>query len=241
MNRGIFEGSFRRAQRQLAQLRRCSSCRKRESLTAPQRPETSALAGVDRLFLRGRCSTSMKIIPASDSSLLVVFGNVISLALHERVMALFHAFQARRDPRIRNLHPGYASLLIDFDPLRLTHDELNAMVQQLDGTGDFAAERRRQRGYHSSVLRRRVRTLIWPMWRSTRAFRSKRLSDCILRQPTSCISSDSLRVSSTSAGCRKSCTLPGWPPHGRPSPAAASGLRAVRRESIRLTLPEDGS
>jgi inhibitor of KinA len=81
----------------------------------------------------------MKTIAASDSSLLIVFGNVISLALHERVIALFHAFQARPDPRIRNLHPGYASLLIDFNPLQLTHEELTATVQQLAGTGDIAA------------------------------------------------------------------------------------------------------
>jgi KipI family sensor histidine kinase inhibitor len=78
----------------------------------------------------------MKIIPASDSSLLVVFGDVISPALHERVLALFHAFQARRDSCIRNLHPGYASLLIDFDPLRLTHDDLTSVVQQLAVVGD---------------------------------------------------------------------------------------------------------
>jgi len=73
----------------------------------------------------------MKIISASDSSLLVVFGNEISPVLHERVIALFHAFQARHDACIRNLHPGYASLLIDFDPLRLTHDELTVTVEQL--------------------------------------------------------------------------------------------------------------
>jgi len=73
----------------------------------------------------------MKIVSASDSSLLVVFGNVISPALHERVIALFRAFQVRHDPRIRNLHPGYASLLIDFDPLRMTHDELTGIVEQL--------------------------------------------------------------------------------------------------------------
>ncbi len=83
----------------------------------------------------------MKIIPASDSSLLVVFGNAISPELHGHVMALFHAFQARRDPRIRNLHPGYASLLIDFDPLRLTHDELTSVIEQLSSTNDSEAGR----------------------------------------------------------------------------------------------------
>jgi inhibitor of KinA len=80
----------------------------------------------------------MKMIPASDSSLLVVFGNTISPALHEQVMALFHALQVRRDQRIRNLHSGYASLLIDFDPLRLTHDELTVIVQGIERAGDSA-------------------------------------------------------------------------------------------------------
>jgi KipI family sensor histidine kinase inhibitor len=75
--------------------------------------------------------TIVEIIPASDSSLLVVFGNTISPAIHRHVITLFHALQSRHDPRIRNLHPGYASLLVDFDPLRLTHDELSAVVRQL--------------------------------------------------------------------------------------------------------------
>lgn len=84
----------------------------------------------------------MKIVPASDSSLLVVFGNAISPALHQRVMSLFHAFQSWHDPRIRNLHPGYASLHIDFDPLRLTHDELSSIVQQLAVGSDSVVDTR---------------------------------------------------------------------------------------------------
>ncbi len=47
------------------------------------------------------------------------------------MIALFQALQSGCDPRIRNLHPGYASLLIDFDPLRLTHAELSGSVQQI--------------------------------------------------------------------------------------------------------------
>src|SRR5208283_4433106 len=82
----------------------------------------------------------MKIIPASDSSLLVVFGNAISPELHDHVIALFHAFQARHDPRIRNLHPGYASLLVDFDQLQMTHEELTGIVEQLASTPDLAAQ-----------------------------------------------------------------------------------------------------
>jgi inhibitor of KinA len=73
----------------------------------------------------------MKIVAASDSSLLVELGNTISQELHRRVLALFHALLSEQDPRIRNLHPGYASLLIDFDPLQLSHDDLAAHVRQL--------------------------------------------------------------------------------------------------------------
>jgi len=73
----------------------------------------------------------MKIVPASDSSLLIEFGNTISRQAHGRVLALFNALLAERDPRIRNLHPGYASLLIDFDPRQLSHEHLTEHLQKL--------------------------------------------------------------------------------------------------------------
>jgi inhibitor of KinA len=73
----------------------------------------------------------MKMVAASDSSLLVELGETVSEELHRRVLGLFRALLAEHDPRIRNLHPGYASLLIDFDPLRLTHDDLAVRVGQL--------------------------------------------------------------------------------------------------------------
>jgi allophanate hydrolase subunit 1 len=82
----------------------------------------------------------MNIVAASDSSLLVVFGNLISPELQGRVLTLFHAVQSRRDARICNLHPGYASLLIDFDPLAVTHDEIAQIVGQLASAGGSSAE-----------------------------------------------------------------------------------------------------
>jgi len=73
----------------------------------------------------------MLIAPASDSSLFIGLGNEISLDAHRQVIALFHAIQKIQDARIRNLHPAYASLLIDFDPFRLTHEELESIVAPL--------------------------------------------------------------------------------------------------------------
>ena len=83
---------------------------------------------------------AMTIIPGSDSSLLVVFGDTISAQINGRVIALFHAIQERRDPRIRNLHPAYASLLIDFDPLLVTHEEVTSVVQQLTNEAGTAVD-----------------------------------------------------------------------------------------------------
>ena len=66
--------------------------------------------------------------------MLVVFGDAISPELNARVIALFHGLQALQDSRIRNLHPGYTSLLVDFDPLTLDHAELQATIEQLPAT-----------------------------------------------------------------------------------------------------------
>src|ERR1051325_922508 len=79
----------------------------------------------------------MRITPASDSSLYVGFGDVISLEAHHQVLSAFRALKALHDPRIRNLHPAYTSLLIDFDPLNLTHEELAGIIGPL--VSDVAA------------------------------------------------------------------------------------------------------
>jgi len=73
----------------------------------------------------------MRITPASDSSLHIGFGDVISLEAHHQVVSAFRALENLHDTRIRNLHPAYTSLLIDFDPLNLTHKELEVMVAPL--------------------------------------------------------------------------------------------------------------
>jgi KipI family sensor histidine kinase inhibitor len=80
----------------------------------------------------------VEIRPSSDRSLLVSFGNEISLDLHREVLRLLRAFEEL--PRgILNLHPAYSSVLIDFDPRRRTHAELEEMVRtrmkQAEGVG----------------------------------------------------------------------------------------------------------
>ena len=57
-------------------------------------------------------------LAVSDHSLLVQFGGCISAGASARVRSFLKRFRAEG---VRNLHPAYASVLISFDPLRVTH------------------------------------------------------------------------------------------------------------------------
>ena len=70
----------------------------------------------------------MEISPASDSSLLVSFGDAMSLETHRQVLRLTRALGAF-PAGIRNLHPAFASVLIDFDPRRRTHEEVETWIR----------------------------------------------------------------------------------------------------------------
>jgi inhibitor of KinA len=66
--------------------------------------------------------------PASDQSLLVYFGEQITLRAHDRVRRLLHLLEREPIAGIRNLNPAYCSTLISFNPLKLNHDELGAIL-----------------------------------------------------------------------------------------------------------------
>src|SRR3989442_2810148 len=70
----------------------------------------------------------MTVFPASDRSLLVTFGEEISMDHWRAVNRLTHALEGVRG--ILNLHPAYASVLIDFDPRLRTHEEIEALIRQ---------------------------------------------------------------------------------------------------------------
>lgn len=69
-------------------------------------------------------------VEASDRSLLVSFGDVISPEAERRVAALTRAFERDPAPGIVNLHPAYSSVLVVFDPITLDHDAVARAVRQ---------------------------------------------------------------------------------------------------------------
>jgi len=75
---------------------------------------------------------------ASDQSLLVYFGQQISIDAHHRVRKLLRLLEQKPIAGVRNLHPAYCSILLSFDALKLNHRKLEEVLrgylERLDAT-----------------------------------------------------------------------------------------------------------
>jgi inhibitor of KinA len=71
----------------------------------------------------------MHTVAASDRSLLLIFDDRISLAAHGDVLRLTPLLESVRG--VTNVHPAYASILIDFDPLAIRHSGVERAVAEL--------------------------------------------------------------------------------------------------------------
>jgi inhibitor of KinA len=69
-------------------------------------------------------SSDARFVPASDQSLLIYFGEKITIKTHEQVRKLLHMLEAEPIAGVKNLHPAYCSLLVKFDALKWQHEKL---------------------------------------------------------------------------------------------------------------------
>jgi inhibitor of KinA len=67
--------------------------------------------------------------PASDRSLLIYLGERITVEAHQRVVRLLRLLELEPLDGVVNVHPAYCSVLIDFDALKISHDELKALLR----------------------------------------------------------------------------------------------------------------
>src|SRR5262245_16295784 len=81
----------------------------------------------------------MTVEAASDRSVLVKFGDEISLESWRKVYRLTRALEGVRG--ILNLHPAYASVLIDFDPRIRTCEDVAAFAAMQDDADQELAGR----------------------------------------------------------------------------------------------------
>jgi len=68
-------------------------------------------------------------VSSSDRSLLIVLDGQISLAAHRDVRRLTPLLRSTRG--VTNVHPAYASILIDFDPLAVSPRDMEFVVTRL--------------------------------------------------------------------------------------------------------------
>ena len=67
--------------------------------------------------------------PASDQSLLVYLGQEITLETHQHVIKLLRLLEREPIAGVCDLHPAYCSLLIQFDPLKSSHAEVEQILR----------------------------------------------------------------------------------------------------------------
>ena len=70
---------------------------------------------------------------ASDQSLLIYFGQQITLGAHDHVRKFLLLLELEPIVGIRNLHPAYCSVLVKFDPLKCRHEQLEEILKQYLG------------------------------------------------------------------------------------------------------------
>lgn len=86
----------------------------------------------------------VRFLPASDQTLMVYFGDEISVRAHECVLKVLRLLERKPIPVVRNVHPGYCSVLVKFDALACTHADLEAMLRgYLAGLEDVRIEKPR--------------------------------------------------------------------------------------------------
>lgn len=72
-----------------------------------------------------------RFLPAGDAALVVEFGNEIDEEINRRVRSLAYALEEKGAPGLAEVVPTYRSLLIHYDPLRLSCGELIDLVRSV--------------------------------------------------------------------------------------------------------------
>jgi inhibitor of KinA len=75
---------------------------------------------------------SARCLPCGDTALIVEFGNVISLEINAKVIALSEAVQEAKIAGIEELVPTYRSLLVRYNPFRTSYEQLVFCIKDIE-------------------------------------------------------------------------------------------------------------
>lgn len=85
-----------------------------------------------------------RIAPAGDEALVVEFATCISREINERVRELDQALSKAGWPEVMGTVPSYRSLLVYFDPIKISFEELSRRLRTLDKIRTVASRRPKQ-------------------------------------------------------------------------------------------------
>jgi KipI family sensor histidine kinase inhibitor len=94
--------------------------------------QLAASFNVSGFFMEPRSYSSARYLPLGDTALVIEFGNTISPVLNQQVMALNEAVLKADVDGVEELVPTYRSLLVRYNPLKTTHDQLVSSIKTLE-------------------------------------------------------------------------------------------------------------
>jgi inhibitor of KinA len=84
-------------------------------------------------------------MPVGDRALLVEFGNTISLDVNQKVHILNRAIYQRELQSVEECVPTYSSLLVYYNPLKTSYEQLVFRLRDLEGRlGEFSVSTRKR-------------------------------------------------------------------------------------------------
>jgi KipI family sensor histidine kinase inhibitor len=84
--------------------------------------------------MKTESSASARYLPFGDTALLIKFGDVISLEVNRKVIALNEAVVKAKVHGVEEIVPTYRSLLVRYDPLRISFNQLVFRVKDIEKT-----------------------------------------------------------------------------------------------------------
>ena len=71
----------------------------------------------------------MKFLNAGDSAIIIELGNEISPLINSKLKKITKYIDSLKNPFIKDLLPTYRSVIVYFDPLNLSFDQLKQMIE----------------------------------------------------------------------------------------------------------------
>ena len=88
-------------------------------------------------------SNDFKIVPLGDNALKLILGETISLSIHRKINQLVQIIRNEiKNKSITDILPTYKSIVIYFDPEKLTFNQLENVISKINlSSTDYSKKR----------------------------------------------------------------------------------------------------